>query len=72
MIADLIFGLLIGFLCGYGKLLGYLDENHPEVYKKLNKDTKDWWNALLDSFKAETKQDKIDKLEKQIETLKEE
>jgi uncharacterized protein YneF (UPF0154 family) len=58
-----------GFAFGNAKMMERVKDKNPELHKELVEDTKQWWNSLLDGFKAKTKEQKITELKKEIEEL---
>ena len=71
-IEALLFGLVLGFFIGWMTTLERVEEIHPETYEIMIQEVKDSWDRKLDGLKSRSKKDKIEELEKQIESLKEE
>jgi len=63
---------LLGYALGNCHIMGQLDENHKDVANEIRENTRVWWNSILDSFKALTKDQKIGELKKQIEEIENE
>jgi len=72
MIVPLIMMFIFGYAAGNIHIMERLDEKHPDVASEIREDTRIWWNELLDSYKAKTREQKISELKKEIEALENE
>jgi len=72
MIVPIILVFIFGYAVGNYCIMERLDEKHPDVASEIREDTRIWWNELLDSYKAKTREQKISELKKEIEALENE
>ena len=63
---------VLGYALGWEKVMSQVEKTDKTIFSKLKEQNREWWNDLLDSVKAKTKEQKVEELEKQITELQEE
>lgn len=66
--AELIVGVLFGFLVGVLFMMGKIANVNDDLPRKLGDDFKMWWNRY---FRFKTKEEKLETLEREKEELEE-